>query len=125
MLLVYGYFAWVAFMVTGIVNGVFRVSVLEGSMREYFAHLLSTVILCVALFVEINLFFDIVGDYGTGWLIALGVMWTLLTIGFEFGFGHFIARQPWPALLENYDVLRGRVWPLVPLLLLLAPVLLG
>jgi len=125
MLLVYGYFAWVAFMVTGILNGIFRVSVLEGSLREYVAHLASTLILCAALLVEISVFLDIVGDYDTAWLIGLGVMWTLLTVAFEFGFGHFIARQSWSALLQNYDVLHGRIWPLVPLVLLLAPPLLG
>jgi hypothetical protein len=125
MLLVYGYFVWVAFMVTGIVNGIFRVALLEASMREYFAHLISTAILCVALFVEINVFLDIVGDYSSGWLIALGVMWMLLTVAFEFGFGHFIARQSWSTLLENYNVLRGRVWPAVLLVVLLTPALVG
>ena len=125
MLLVYGYFAWVAFMVTGIVNGIFRVSVLEASMREHFAHLVSTAILCAALFVEISVFLDIVGDYSRGWLIALGLMWTLLTMAFEFGFGHYIARQSWPTLLENYNVLRGRVWPAVLLVVLLTPALVG
>jgi hypothetical protein len=125
MLLIFGYVAWVVFMATAIANGILRVSVLETSVNEYLAHLLSTAILCLALFVEINVFLSIVGDYSQGWLIALGVMWLLLTIAFEFGFGHYIARQSWSTLLENYNLLRGRVWPAVLLVVLLTPVLVG
>jgi hypothetical protein len=125
MLLVYGYVAWVVFMATGIANGILRVSVLATSLSEYAAHLLSTAILCVALFVEINVFLDIVGDDSQRWLIALGVMWTLLTVAFEFGFGHYVARQSWSTLLENYNLLRGRVWPAVLLVILLTPPLAG
>jgi hypothetical protein len=125
MLLVYGYVAWVAFMATAIANGIFRVSVLELSINQYAAHLISTALLCAALFIEINVFLSIVGDYSQGWLIALGVMWMLLTVAFEFGFGRFIARQSWATLLENYNLLRGRVWPAVLLVLLLSPVLVG
>ena len=125
MLLIFGYVAWVVFMATAIANGIFRVSVLETSVNQYLAHLLSTAILCLALFVEINVFLSIVGDYSQGWLIALGVMWLLLTIAFEFGFGHYIARQSWSTLLENYNLLRGRVWPAVLLVVLVTPVLVG
>jgi hypothetical protein len=125
MLLVYGYVAWVAFMATGIANGILRVSILETSLSQYAAHLLSTAILCIALFVEINVFLNIVGEYSQRWLIALGVMWTLLTVAFEFGFGHYVARQSWAMLLENYNLLRGRVWPAVLLVVLLTPLLAG
>jgi hypothetical protein len=125
MLLVYGYVAWVVFMATAIANGIFRVSVLELSINQYAAHLISTALLCAALFIEINVFLSIAGDYSRGWLIALGVMWTLLTVVFEFGFGHFIAGQSWATLLENYNLLRGRVWPAVLLVLLLTPVVVG
>ncbi len=124
MLLLYGLAAWFVFMVTGILNGMLRVAVLQPSMREYPAHVASTLLLSVALLIEISVFLDIVGDYSLGWLIALGVMWTLLTVGFEFGFGRAMG-QSWATLLENYDVLHGRIWPLVLLVTLLTPPLAG
>ena len=64
------------------------------------------------------------GDYSRGWLIALGVMWALLTIAFEFGFGRAMG-QSWATLLENYNLARGRIWPLVLVVLLLTPPLAG
>lgn len=124
MLLLYGLGAWLVFMVTGILNGMLRIAVLQPSMREYPAHVASTLLLSVALLIEISVFLDIVGDYSLGWLVALGIMWTLLTVGFEFGFGRAMG-QSWGTLLENYDVLHGRIWPLVLLVTLLTPPLAG
>jgi hypothetical protein len=124
MLLVYGLLAWLVFMITAVANGIFRVSQLQLMLSEYGAHLLSTLLLCLALLIEMSIFLELVGDYSPNWFIALGVMWMLLTLGFEFGFGRLMG-QSWATLLENYDVLHGRIWPLVPLILLLTPILAG
>jgi hypothetical protein len=124
MLLAYGLLAWFLFMITAVLNGFFRVAVLQLTLSEYGGHLLSTLLLCGALLVEISVFLGLVGDYSQSWLIALGVMWTLLTIVFEFGFGRAMG-QSWATLLENYNLLRGRIWPLVLGVLLLTPVLAG
>jgi hypothetical protein len=124
MLLVYGLAAWFVFMVTAIINGTFRVAILLPSLGEYRAHVASTLMLCLALLIEISVFLGIVGDYSQGWLISLGIMWFLLTLVFEFGFGRMMG-QSWATLLENYDVPHGRIWPLVLIVVLLAPPLLG
>ena len=124
MLLVYGLVAWFLFMLTAIVNGVLRVSRLEPTMGEYQAHVVSTLLLCLALLIEISIFLDTVGDRSQSSLIALGVMWTLLTLVFEFGFGRAVG-QSWATLLQNYDLPHGRIWPLVLLVLLLTPPLAG
>jgi hypothetical protein len=125
VLLVYGLGAWLVFMVSAIVNGAFRISVLQMSLSEHLAHLISTAILCVVLFIEINVFLGLVGDYSDASLLALGVMWTLLTVAFEFGFRHYVAGDSWGTLLENYDVRKGRVWPAVLVVVLITPVLVG
>jgi hypothetical protein len=125
VLLLYGLGAWLVFMVTAIANGAFRVAILMPSLGEQRAHLLSTLILCIVLIVEIATFLELFGDYSTGSLLALGAMWMLLTVAFEFGFGRYVAGQTWEALLANYNVARGRVWPAVPLVLLFAPVIIG
>lgn len=124
MLLVYGLAAWFLFMITAVFNGWFRVAVLESSIAAYPAHVASTLLLCLALLFEISVFLELVGDYSQGWLIALGVIWTLMTLVFEFGFGRMMG-QSWATLLENYDVPHGRIWPLVLVVLLLTPVLAG
>ena len=44
--------------------------------------------------------------------IILGLIWLVLTILFEFGFGHYIMGNPWQKLLHDYNIAEGRVWSL-------------
>jgi small-conductance mechanosensitive channel len=53
------------------------------------------------------------------WLI--GIMWTAMTVCFEFGFFHFIAGVPWKKLLADYNIFAGRIWLLVLLTTLCGP----
>lgn len=55
----------------------------------------------------------------------IGVLWLGLTLAFEFLVGHYVFRQPWTALLEDYDISRGRIWPLALLIVLFAPALIA
>jgi hypothetical protein len=57
------------------------------------------------------------------WLV--GLLWLALTVAFEFLFFHFLAGKPWEVLLADYNVLRGRIWVLVPLAELVGPPLIG
>jgi hypothetical protein len=43
----------------------------------------------------------------------IGTTWVVLTVAFEFGFGHYVAKQSWQTLLADYDLRRGRLWPVV------------
>jgi hypothetical protein len=53
--------------------------------------------------------------------LKVGVFWVGLTLAFEFLVGHYLFRKPWAALLEDYDLSRGRIWILVLVVVLLAP----
>ena len=44
-----------------------------------------------------------------------------LTVSFEFGFGRLVMKHSWERLLHDYNILEGRVWILVLLWTLLAP----
>ncbi len=53
--------------------------------------------------------------------LAVGLIWLVLTVAFEFCFGHFLMKHPWSRLLHDYNILEGRVWILVLVWILLAP----
>ncbi|MEW6378856.1 MAG: hypothetical protein AB1611_04535 [bacterium] len=55
--------------------------------------------------------------------VILGLMWLVLTIGFEFLFGHYIMGHPWEALLADYNILAGRTWGLFLVTIAVAPVI--
>jgi len=59
----------------------------------------------------------------TGTATAVGGVWALLTLGFEFGFGHYVLGTPWAELLADYDLSRGRIWVLIPIATAAAPAL--
>lgn len=52
---------------------------------------------------------------------AVGAAWLVLTVGFEFSLGRLVAKRSWEELTAEYDVRRGRLWPLVMVSLLLGP----
>ena len=53
--------------------------------------------------------------------LSAGALWLAMTLAFEFLAGHFLFGKPWPVLVADYNLLRGRVWIFVPLVTLLAP----
>jgi hypothetical protein len=81
----------------------------------------STLILCGVVFVLSWLTIVWIGPATSGDALEIGALWLVLTLAFEFLVGHFVFRQPWAALLEDYDLTRGRIWVLVLVMVLLAP----
>jgi hypothetical protein len=57
------------------------------------------------------------------WLeaLAVGALWLVLTLAFEFLAGHYLFGQDWAVLLQEYDLSRGRIWLAVLVVVLFAP----
>ena len=47
------------------------------------------------------------------WLV--GALWLVMTLAFETFMGRVLADKPWSQVFQDYDVLAGRIWVLVPL----------
>lgn len=67
-------------------------------------------------------------DYGWKPVVAgsfpgFGVLWLALTLASSSWSGTMFSHQPWTVLLEDYDMTRGRIWVLVLLVILFAPLL--
>lgn len=125
-MLILGFFTWLGFAGLAVGAGIFRVLWLQPRLGEFAANLVETLGLVVILAVAIRVavpWLDPALEKRS--LIRLGLFWMLLTLAFEFLFGHFVDRASWSALLSNYNVAQGRLWILVPLTLLLEPVLIG
>lgn len=113
---------WLAFLATAILAGTLRQFLLAPIMGELPARAACTVLLCVLYFAAIRAFVLRRRIDSPSTRLLLGIFWSGLTLAFEFGFG--LARGlGWDAMLADYNMLEGRLWPLVPLTLLLAPLL--
>jgi len=115
--------AWLGGPVLGIANGTLRQVVYARRLGELRAHQVSTVTLAAALTGYVRAV-DRRWPIATGRDAALiGAGWTASTVAFEFGFGHYVAKEPWRKLLRDYDVSAGRIWGLVLLSIAAAPAL--
>lgn len=54
------------------------------------------------------------------WL-GIGVLWLVMTLAFEFGFGRLVQHKTWAELLEAYSFTDGNLWPLVLATVLISP----
>lgn len=114
--------AWLGGPLIGIANGAVRERLYAKRVGEQRSHQISTVTaitLFAIYFSALERRWPIPSDREA---LAIGATWTTLTVGFEFGFGHFVAGQPIPELLRDYNLAKGRLWPLVLVWLALGPV---
>jgi hypothetical protein len=103
--------AWAGLAVLGVLNGFGR-GLYQGRIGEQRAHQVSTATL-VAATVPYAMLVDRRWPTPTARVAAgTGLTWVALTTAFEFGFGRYLAKQSWRTLLADYDLRRGRMWPL-------------
>jgi len=89
-------------------------------------HVISTVIfICVILVVTYLFLSNLKINYTKTDLLLIGALWLILTILFEFVFGHYVMGHSWNRLFADYNILKGRVWSFVLLTTFIAPLLIG
>lgn len=106
-------------------NGFVRVLVLEPRLGEVLARQVATALGVSIVVAVAGTFVRGRPQAGSAELLGVGALWLLLTLAFEFLFGHYVADASWQQLLADYDVREGRFWPLVLLAVLLGPWLWG
>jgi len=112
---------WLGLVVIAIINGAIRQATYLKWFGDLRAHQLSTL-------TGLLLFAIYIWAVGLRWklesanqAIVVGLMWLAMTIAFEFLFGHFVMKNPWSKLLNDYNLAAGRVWVLVLIWTAIAP----
>ena len=112
---------WLFLAVVAIANGVLRQSTYGKFVSELAAHQISTLTAIIAFGAvvwSVNRFWPI---QSASQALTIGSCWLVMTVMFEFGFGHYVAGHPWEKLLADYNFLEGRVWLLVLTWVLILP----
>lgn len=119
--LIHGWAVWLLLLIVAVLNGAARQAVLIPRFGEQTGHVISTLILTLAIFAVGWLLFPwlSISTHSEAWLV--GGLWLTLTVAFEFLAGHFLFKAPWSKLLADYDVMRGRIWLLVLIVTALTP----
>nr|WP_298793843.1 hypothetical protein [uncultured Allomuricauda sp.] len=113
--------AWFPLIFMAIANGLFREKILSSRLNELQAHQMSTATMIVLFAIYVWILFKIWIPTSFNQSIMIGIVWLTLTIIFEFLFGHYVAGHSWDRLLQDYNILKGRVWVLVLIWILIAP----
>ena len=104
---------WPLLFGIGFVNGTIRELSYGRWLGELPAHQVSSLTLAVLFGFCVWVLMKRWRLESTAQAAAVGLIWMVLTAGFEFGFFHYVMGYSWERLLRDYDVTEGRVWPLV------------
>lgn len=120
MLIKYTFF-WIGAVVLAIANGTLREKVYGPRMSELAAHQVSTAIALVLFGIYYLLLAWAFPLESAAQALQVGLIWLLLTVLFEFIFGHYVVGHPWSHLLRDYNLAAGRLWVLVLVWITVAP----
>ena len=115
--------SWFGLVVLAIINGVIREKWYGTFMRELTAHQLSTLIGIILFGFFIWILTGIWKIESARQAYLIGAIWLILTITFEFLFGHYVIGHPWNKLLFDYNLFKGRIWILILIWIAIAPYL--
>lgn len=112
---------WVPMVLIAIANGALRQAWYGQHVGELQAHQISTASGLLLFGVYIWIVIAVWRPESSGQALAVGLLWLGLTVVFEFVFGRYVAGHPWSKLLQDYNLLAGRVWVIVLLFVTLGP----
>lgn len=113
---------WFPMLAIAILNGALRDLWYKNFIGELMAHQLSTITLILFFGLFIGFVFQRYPPSSSLQAILIGIMWVMMTLAFEFGFGLWRGNSC-SRLLQDYNVIEGRLWIFIPLWVMFAPYL--
>ncbi len=104
-----------------VANGAVREAWLVPRLGDHAARRVSTLLLIALFAVYIGYVTRRWPIASSGEALAIGATWLALTLVFEFALGRFVSGLSWQQMIAEYDLAAGRLWPLVPLSVAVAP----
>ncbi|MBM4160530.1 MAG: hypothetical protein FJ217_05455 [Ignavibacteria bacterium] len=93
------------------INALFRTLFLVPRMGEHTAHVVSMMMLIIVVLMFSSILVNrFLKGYENLDLFLIGLLWVGLTVCFDFLFGHYVMKHSWASLLNDYNVLAGRIW---------------
>lgn len=114
---------WAAIIPCAIANGILRDAVLARVLAAAAARALSGVLLSAAILALTLATYRWLGSPRGPAAVGLGAVWLALTVAFEFAFGRLVAGRSWDELFRAYRFEGGDLWPVVLLVVAVAPLL--
>ncbi|WP_223897797.1 hypothetical protein [Sulfurovum sp. TSL1] len=114
---------WFVIVILAIANAIFRETVLVSLLGQNIAMPLSGILLSLIVFIVTYLFFPLFGKNNILIYFLIGLQWVVMTLLFEFLFGHYVIGKSWSSLLQVFNIMKGDLMILVLLVSLVSPIL--
>lgn len=112
---------WLILIAVEFVHGILRAIFLVPVVGDFPARQIGVATGSVLILLVAYLFVDWLNAPNKKSLFGIGLLWLILTVAFEFGFGHFVFGRSWAGLAEDYDLRRGGMLLLGMIVLGLSP----
>ncbi len=114
---------WVIIALFAIMNGIFRENVLVSILGQHMAVSVSGIMLSIIVFILTYLFFPLIGKHHTLDYFFIGLQWVVMTLMFEFVFGHYVMGKPWSSIFQVFNIIEGNLFIIVLVVSLFSPIL--
>lgn len=121
MLLLQSFLVWLVILGLAVANAALREAVLIPYLSKSVGLTLSGVLLCLLILLIAYGFVRLNKGFPVQQALAIGVLWLVLTLAFEFSFGRYVQDKSWAELVEAYTFKEGNIWPVVLVVTFLAP----
>lgn len=116
---------WLVLICAEILHGIARGIFLVPHVGEFRSNQIGVLTGSVIILVIAVIFVRWIRAFRTSTLLAVGVLWLGLTLGFEILFGRFVMGASWERLAADYNVVEGGLLPFGMAILLLSPLIAG
>ena len=123
MFVIRAFLVWFVLMGVEFCHGAVRTLFLSPLLGDYAARQVSVFTGSILIIFVAYIFIHWIRAGSAVSQIAVGVLWLILTIAFEAGFGHYVFNLPWEAVLEEFNLLKGRMMPLGLIVLTFSPMI--
>src|SRR5688572_10253473 len=113
---------WLPMILIAFANATLRQLILNKYFSDLRAHQLSTVTLIILCSIYIGFVFPFLSIQSNKQALLIGFIWVVLTVLFEFSLGRLVNRS-WNSLLQDYNIIGGRIWLIFLVSLFLLPYL--
>jgi hypothetical protein len=114
---------WVVIALLAIANGLVRETVLVSTLGPSIALPVSGMLLSLIVFIVTYLSFPLFAKNKSLTYFLIGLQWVLMTLLFEFLFGHYVVGRSWSDIIQVFNIMKGNLFIIVLIVSLFSPLL--
>jgi hypothetical protein len=114
---------WLMLIILESLHGTLRQLLLAPYIGDFRARQISVFTGSILILLTVSIFIKWLPHLRISQLLAIGLLWVSLTVGFEIALGRFVLDYSWTRILSDYNLLEGGLMPIGLFVLMLSPLI--